>query len=73
MSEENTVQSAPKEEQPQKAQEVATDSQDQPAPSDVGALIAESKKYRLRSQNAEAELAKKAKTIGRARAMENTR
>jgi hypothetical protein len=58
MSEENTVQSAPKEEQPQKAQEVATDSQDQPAPSDVGALIAESKKYRLRSQNAEAELAK---------------
>ena len=58
MSEENTVQSAPKEEQPQKAQEVATDSQDQPAPSDVGALIAESKKYRLRSQKAESELAK---------------
>jgi hypothetical protein len=67
MSEENTVQSAPKEEQPQKAQEVATDSQDQPTPSDVGELIAESKKYRLRSQNAEAELAKMKQKIEQGR------
>ena len=57
MSEETQVQSAPKDEQPQKAQEVATDSQDQPTKGDVGELIAESKKYRARSQKAEAELA----------------
>jgi hypothetical protein len=56
MSEETQVQSAPKDEQPQKAQEVATDSQDQPTKGDVGELIAESKKYRARSQKAEAEL-----------------
>ena len=50
MSEEKQVQSAPAEEQPKQAQEVATDSQDQPAQSNVGELIAESKKYRARSQ-----------------------
>jgi len=66
MSEEN-VQSAPTEEQPQKAQEVATDSQDQPAQSDVGELIAESKKYRLRSQKAESELAKLKKEVEQGR------
>ena len=40
------------------AQEVATEeTQDQPANPEVGELIAESKKYRARSQKAEAELA----------------
>tara|TARA_R100001594_G_scaffold40078_1_gene71916 strand:- start:1975 stop:2523 length:549 start_codon:yes stop_codon:yes gene_type:complete len=67
MSEEKQVQSAPKDEQPQNAQEMATKSQDQPTPSDVGELIAESKKYRLRSQKAEAELAKMKKQIEQGR------
>ena len=43
--------------------EVATQSQDQPAESEVGELIAESKKYRKRSQVAESELAKLQKQI----------
>jgi hypothetical protein len=55
MSEEK-VQSAPTEEQPQIAQEMATESQDQPAQPNVGELIAESKKYRARSQKVETEL-----------------
>ena len=55
MSEEK-VQSAPTEEQPKIAQEMATESQDQPAQPNVGELIAESKKYRARSQKVETEL-----------------
>ena len=66
MSEEQ-VQSAPTEEQPKKAQEVATDSQDQPAKGDAGELIAESKKYRQRSQKAEAELVKLQKEVEQGR------
>ena len=62
MSEEK-VQSAPTEEQPQIAQEMATESQDQPIESNVGELIAESKKYRARSQKVEAENAKLIKQI----------
>ena len=63
MDEQKKVQDAPQEEQPQKAQEMATDSQDQPTQGDVGELIAESKKYRQRSQKAEAELAKLQKQV----------
>ena len=63
MDEQNKVQGAPQEEQPQKAQEMATDSQDQPTQGDVGELIAESKKYRQRSQRAESELAKLQKQV----------
>ena len=55
MSEEK-VQSAPTEEQPKIAQEMATESQDQPAQPNGGELIAESKKYRARSQKVETEL-----------------
>ena len=66
MSEEK-VQSAPMEEQPQIAQEVATERQDQPAQGDAGELIAESKKYRLRSQKAEAELVKLQKEVEQGR------
>ena len=62
MSEEK-VQSAPTEEQPQIAQEMATESQDQPIEPNVGELIAESKKYRARSQKVEAENAKLVKQI----------
>ena len=63
MDEQKKVQDAPQEEQPQNAQEMATDSQDQPTQGDVGELIAESKKYRQRSQKAEAELVKLQKQI----------
>ena len=65
MSEDN-VQSAPGEQtfaerppvEKAVAQEaVAEDTQDQPTNPEVGDLIAESKKYRARSQKAEAELA----------------
>jgi len=63
MSEETQVQSAPAEEQPKQAQEVATDSQDQPAQPNAGELIAESKKYRVRSQKVEAELSQLKKQI----------
>ena len=66
MSEEK-VQSAPTEEQPQIAQEMATERQDQPAQGDAGELIAESKKYRLRSQKAEAELVKLQKEVEQGR------
>ena len=62
MSEEK-VQSAPTEEQPKIAQEMATESQDQPIEPNVGELIAESKKYRARSQKVEAENAKLVKQI----------
>tara|TARA_A100000172_G_scaffold68358_1_gene48132 strand:+ start:218 stop:799 length:582 start_codon:yes stop_codon:yes gene_type:complete len=67
MDEQNKVQDAPQEEQPQKAQEMATDSQDQPTQGDVGELIAESKKYRQRSQKAEAELVKLQKQVDHSR------
>jgi len=63
MDEQKKVQDAPQEEQPQNAQEMATDSQDQPTQGDVGELIAESKKYRQRSQKAEAELVKLQKQV----------
>jgi hypothetical protein len=63
MSEEKQVQSAPAEEQPKQAQEVATDSQDQPAQSNVGELIAESKKYRARSQKDREKIAELEKQI----------
>ena len=66
MSEEN-VQSAPTEEQPQKAQELATDSQDQPTIGDVGELIAESKKYRQRSQKDRAKIAELEKQLEQGR------
>jgi hypothetical protein len=50
-------------EQPANAPEVANESQDQPAQPNVGDLIAESKKYRARSQKVEAENADLKKQI----------
>ena len=43
--------------------EVATESQNEPIQSDVGELVQESKKYRKRAQESEAELAKSQKRI----------
>ena len=67
MSEEQ-VQSAPTaSEQPVNAQEVAPKSQDQPAQPNVGELIAESKKYRARSQKDREKIADLEKNIEESR------
>ena len=64
MSKDEQTQSAPvASEQPANAPEVANESQDQPAQPNVGDLIAESKKYRARSQKVEAENADLKKQI----------
>ena len=63
MSEDKVQSAQMASEQPANAQESATNSQDQSIEPNVGELIAESKKYRARSQKVEAENAKLKKQI----------
>ena len=80
MSEDKVQSAQMASEQPANAPEVANESQDQPAQPNAGELIAESKKYRARSQSGgrecrsqETDREQSAEAVGRAAGMADTR